>query len=93
MTDGWPLLSAEDLFMNRINGATFTGFSRLPVDPPSQASCINNPTGAPTAMCADAAYSCSTESGTCSSHGGDYTGQIGGSSRLRHATIAAHPPT
>lgn len=37
---------------------------------PAQASCINNLTGPPTAICTDRAFSCSTDSGTCSSHGG-----------------------
>jgi len=39
---------------------------------PDNTSCINNAFGPPQAICTDKAYSCSTGSGTCSSHGGVY---------------------
>ncbi len=39
---------------------------------PSNAQCVNNLTGPPQAICSDSVYSCSTGSGTCSSHGGVY---------------------
>ena len=39
---------------------------------PSVAACVNDLTGPPQAICSDSVYSCSTGSGTCSSHGGVY---------------------
>jgi hypothetical protein len=39
---------------------------------PNNAKCINNLTGPAQALCNDRAFSCSTGSGTCSSHGGVY---------------------
>jgi hypothetical protein len=39
---------------------------------PSVASCVNDITGPPQAICNDGRYSCSTGSGTCSGHGGVY---------------------
>jgi hypothetical protein len=39
---------------------------------PATASCVNNLVGPPQAICDDRAFSCSTGSGTCSSHGGVY---------------------
>jgi hypothetical protein len=39
---------------------------------PSNAQCVNNLIGPPQAICSDSVYSCSTGSGTCSSHGGVY---------------------
>jgi hypothetical protein len=37
---------------------------------PGTANCVNNLVGPPQAICRDSAFSCSTGSGTCSSHGG-----------------------
>ena len=39
---------------------------------PSTASCVNDITGPPTGICQDGRFTCSTGSGTCSSHGGVY---------------------
>ena len=39
---------------------------------PSIASCVSDIVGPPQAICEDRRYSCSTGSGTCSSHGGVY---------------------
>src|SRR5687767_1171648 len=39
---------------------------------PSFANCINDQSGPPQAICQDSVYSCSTDTGTCSTHGGVY---------------------
>ena len=39
---------------------------------PATAVCLNDLTGTPQAICQDSRYSCSTDAGVCSSHGGVY---------------------
>jgi hypothetical protein len=39
---------------------------------PATAVCLNDLTGTPQAICEDSRYSCSSDAGVCSSHGGVY---------------------
>ena len=39
---------------------------------PATAVCLNDLTGTPQAICQDGRYSCSSDTGVCSSHGGVY---------------------
>jgi hypothetical protein len=63
LPDGW-----DGTFPPRSSG----GHPVCQVPLPNNARCINNLTGPPQALCDDRAFSCSTGTGTCSSHGGVY---------------------
>jgi hypothetical protein len=39
---------------------------------PATAVCLNDSTGTPLAICQDGRYSCASDGGVCSSHGGVY---------------------